>query len=296
MKWSESCSVVSDSLWPQGLYSPWNSPGQNTGVGSLSLLWGIFPTQGSNPGLLHCRWVLYCLSHKGYCDRYCHVWRFATPWTVGLQTPLSMGISKQDDWSGLPCPPPGDLPNPGIELKSLSSPALSAGFFTIEPFGKPSVKMTIAKVKILCHWAISENLQLEDFFFFLDNWSWIDFLITHNTVPLWAQKQVHNDLPTIHKLQAVTPRQYFRDEETWLTRWNCQLMVELRRGGFPSSSDGKASACNAGDLGSIPGSGRSPGEGNGDPLQYSCLENPMDRGALWAAGHGVAKSQTRLRD
>ena len=62
---SESCSVVSDSLQPHGLYNPWNSPGQNTGVGSLSLLQGIFPTQGSNPGLLHCRQILYQLSHKG---------------------------------------------------------------------------------------------------------------------------------------------------------------------------------------------------------------------------------------
>ena len=50
---------------PHGLYSPWNSPGQYTGVGSLSLLQGIFPTQGSNPGLPHCRWILYQLSHKG---------------------------------------------------------------------------------------------------------------------------------------------------------------------------------------------------------------------------------------
>ena len=62
---SESGSVMSDSLRPHGLYSPWNSPGQNTEVGSLSLLQGIFPTQGSNPGLLHCRWILYQLSHKG---------------------------------------------------------------------------------------------------------------------------------------------------------------------------------------------------------------------------------------
>ena len=65
VKLSKSCSVVSDSLWPHGLYSPWNSAGQNTGVGSLSLLQGIFPTQGSNPGLLHCRQILYQLSHKG---------------------------------------------------------------------------------------------------------------------------------------------------------------------------------------------------------------------------------------
>ena len=62
---SESHSVVSDSLRPRELYSPWNSPGQNTGVDSLSLLQGIFPTQGWNPGLLHCRWILYQLSHKG---------------------------------------------------------------------------------------------------------------------------------------------------------------------------------------------------------------------------------------
>ena len=60
-KVSESRSVVQ----PNGLYSPWNSPGQNTGVDSLSLLQGIFPSQGSNPGLLHCRRILYQLSHKG---------------------------------------------------------------------------------------------------------------------------------------------------------------------------------------------------------------------------------------
>ena len=62
---SESCSVVSDSWPPHELYSPWNSLGQNTGVGSLSLLQGIFPTQGSNPGLPHCRRILYQLSHQG---------------------------------------------------------------------------------------------------------------------------------------------------------------------------------------------------------------------------------------
>ena len=64
-KSSESHSVMSHSLWPHGLYSPWNSPGQNTGVGNLSLLQGIFPTQGLSPGLLHCRQILYQLSHKG---------------------------------------------------------------------------------------------------------------------------------------------------------------------------------------------------------------------------------------
>ena len=61
---SESRSVMSNSLRPHGLYRPWHFLGQNTGVGSLSLLQGIFPTQGSNPGLPHCRRILYQLSHK----------------------------------------------------------------------------------------------------------------------------------------------------------------------------------------------------------------------------------------
>ena len=65
--------------------------------------------------------------------------------------------------------------------------------------------------------------------------------------------------------------------------------------GFPGGSDGKESACNAGDLGSIPGSGRSPGEGNGNMLQYSCLQNSMDRGVWWSTVHAVAESDTTER-
>jgi len=64
--------------------------------------------------------------------------------------------------------------------------------------------------------------------------------------------------------------------------------------GCSHSSNGKESACNAGDQGSIPGLGKSSGEGYGNPLQYSCLENPMDREAWGATVHGVAESQTRL--
>ena len=69
--------------------------------------------------------------------------------------------------------------------------------------------------------------------------------------------------------------------------------------GLPGGSDGKEFACNAGDIrdtGSIPGLGKSPGAGHGNPLQYSCLDNPMDRGAWRATVHGVAKSQTQLSD
>ena len=88
----------------------------------------------------------------------------------------------------------------------------------------------------------------------------------------------------------------------WGIPWSVQPMGLQRVGhdfyfqDFPGGSDGKASVYNVGDLGSIPGLGRSPGEGNGNPLQYSCLENSMDGGAWWATVHGVTKSQTQLSD
>ena len=91
-KWSESCSVLSDSLRPHGLYSPWNSPGQNTGVGSLSLLQGIFPTQRWNPGLPHCRRILDQLSHQG------------SPRTLEwVAYPFSSGSSRTRNWTGASC-------------------------------------------------------------------------------------------------------------------------------------------------------------------------------------------------
>ena len=88
--WGESHSVVSDSLWPQGLYSPWNSPGQNIGVGSHSLLQGIFPTQGSNPGLSHCRLILYQLNRKGSPR--------ILEWVA---YPFSRGSSWPRNWTGI---------------------------------------------------------------------------------------------------------------------------------------------------------------------------------------------------
>ena len=87
-----SRSVVSDSLQPHGLYSPWNSPGQNTGVGSLSFLQGIFPIQGLNPGLPHCRWILYQLSHKKRP-------RILEP----VAYPFSRGSSQPRNQTGVSC-------------------------------------------------------------------------------------------------------------------------------------------------------------------------------------------------
>ena len=72
--------------------------------------------------------------------------------------------------------------------------------------------------------------------------------------------------------------------------------MEFPGGWFPGGSDGKDSACSAEDPSSIPGSGRSPGKGNGNPFQYSCLESPMDRGGWRAIVHRVAKSRTQLSD
>ena len=109
---SETNSVVSNSLRPQGLYSPWNSLGQSTGMGSLSFLQGIFPSQGSNPGLPPCSQTLYQLSHKRSpqileCISYMHI------------------------------PSPVDLPNPGIQPRS---PALHVDSLPIELSGKPPKK------------------------------------------------------------------------------------------------------------------------------------------------------------
>ena len=97
---------MSNYFRPHGLYGPWNFPGQNTGVGSLSFLQGIFPTQGSNPGLSHCRWILYQLSHKG--------------------NPRIL------DW--VTYPSSGDLPDPGIKLES---PTLQVDSLLTEPPGNP---------------------------------------------------------------------------------------------------------------------------------------------------------------
>ena len=78
--------------------------------------------------------------------------------------------------------------------------------------------------------------------------------------------------------------------------WEFRYSDIMRVKGFCCHLVHKESACSEGDPGSIPGLGRSPGEGNGNPLQYSCLENPMNRGAWWAAVHGVTKSRAQLSD
>ena len=78
-------------------------------------------------------------------NRFSHVRFFATLWTVACQAPLSMEFSRQEYWSGLPCPPPGDLPKPGIEPASLTSPSLAGGFFTTSDMWEAQFKNTGGK-------------------------------------------------------------------------------------------------------------------------------------------------------
>ena len=89
-------------------------------------------------------------------------------------------------------------------------------------------------------------------------------------------------------------------QETWVQflgpPWRRDRLPTSLFLGFPGGSDGKESSCNAGDLGLIPGLGRSPGIGHGNPLQYSCLESSMDRGPWWATVHWITKSRTQLSD
>ena len=140
-------TFISNSLWPYGLYSPWNSPGQNTGVSSHSLLQGIFPTHGSNPGLPHCRWILYQLSHRGSPPLHTHthplpthptgcyllscVWLFATLWTNRLLCPRDYQ-ARILEWVAIRFSKRSSCPRDRTPISHIAG-----RFFTTEPAGKP---------------------------------------------------------------------------------------------------------------------------------------------------------------
>ena len=109
------------------------------------------------------------------------------------------------------------------------------------------------------------------------------------SIPHWATKILH----------AALLGQSFSWALYWIPHLNYPIKLSISKRGFSDGSEGKESACNAGDTGtvvSIPGPGRSPGEGNGNPLQYSCLKNPMDRGAWQATVHEVMKNRPWLSE
>ena len=126
VKWSESRSVVSNSLRPHGLCSPWTSPGQNTGMGSPSLLQQIFPTQESNRGLLHCRQILYQLSYQGNPEEYNlsliinkNHFYFLSPVSISLHFISLVSIGRGDKKI--------NLSNPQSEVKQNGSQGVPAG-------------------------------------------------------------------------------------------------------------------------------------------------------------------------
>ena len=113
--------------------------------------------------------------------------------------------------------------------------------------------------------------------------------VPRNYCSEWSQ---HRDLnPYLQNLTPLFPRGRKLAQQSCIL-FKSQSLLE----GFAGSSNSKESACNARDSGLIPGSGISPGEGTGNALQYSCLGNSMARGVWWATVHGIAKSQTRLRN
>ena len=117
----------------------WNSPHPSGVDMPKFLIWAQF-------SFYSIKTLAHVLSH------FSHVWLFVTLWTVAHQAPLSMGFSRQEYWSGLPCPPPGDLPDPGIKPKCLLSPALVSGFFT-------TITTWEAPKSDKCYWSCNSGCQ-----------------------------------------------------------------------------------------------------------------------------------------
>ena len=177
---------------------------------------------------------------------------FETPWTVGCQAPLSSTISQSL------------LRFMTIESVMLSNHLICCNPLLLLPSIFPSIRVFSKELALRIRWpkywsfrfSISPFNEYSGLISF--RMDWLDLLAVQGTLKSLLQHL--NSKGSILECSAFFVVQLFRD--------------------FPGGSDGKASACNVGDLGSIPGSGRSSGKGNGYPLQYSCLENPMD-GRAW---------------
>ena len=247
----ESRSVVPDSLQLHGLYSPWNSPGQNTWVGSLSLLQGIFPTQGSNPGLLHCRWILSQLSHQ----RSPRI----LEWVAYL---FSSGSSWPRNRTG--------------------SPALQTDSLWTELSGKPIERLVYFKFyrKLGDHLEFSSHRCLPPGY--LHHFS--------REGMLWGAYEI---MLNKESMSWDDPKGYtFSISHSWnkgsWTLWS----TSNRSNGYSEeiAYDGtrtlilmeSTAAMNTVHISTS----------NGNPLQYSCLENLLDRTAWQATVYGVTESDT----
>ena len=168
---------MSDSFRLHGLHSPWNSPGQNTGVGSLSLFQGIFPTQGSNPGLLHCRRILYQLNYQGSPIQYCRLFELEGPYPATHPSQEFYSVSKGSHHNLLK-----HLPNLETVLPVLQS-FPSFFFLSFFLFGRRMFK----KYRKSLEWT-STNVLLFDLSHpsLGNNSPWISHLFAHIGVNYWT--------------------------------------------------------------------------------------------------------------
>ena len=236
-------------MWPKRwqpirLLRPWDFPGKNAGADCHFLLQGIFPTQESNPGLPHRRQTLYHLSHQG-SKTIELLWK--TAWLFLTKLYLL--------WSY-------DLVICSLvfthELKNYGLLRWLSGKESTCQFSRYGFDPWIGKTPWRGKCQVTPASYLENP---MDRGTWpaTVYGITKSRTQL--SNWIH--MP-----------EYYIHTKMWTYMITACLLV------FPGGSDGKTFACNARDPGSISGWGRSAGEGNGNPLQYSCLENSMDRGAL----------------
>ena len=189
-----------------------------------------------------------------------------------------MEFSRPEYWSGQPFPSPGDLPDPGIKPRS---PALQADSLPAEPQGKPK-NTGVGSLSLLQRIFLTQESNQG-----LLHRRWILYQLSdqgaQDSNPTFLTPEHMPFSPAVSVLKNPPSNAGDTVRPLVLEYSTCQ--------GFPHSSVGKESACNAGDLGSVPGLGRSPGEGKGYPLQYSGLENSMN-----CIVHAVTKSWTGLSD
>ena len=275
-------SRVQNSLWPHGLYSSWNSPGQNTGVGSLSCLQEIFPSQGSNPGFLHCRQILNQVSHR----RCIHISPLLPPLYV---------IRELSSLCYTPAPHHGSVSMSILILQfvppSFPLPSVHKSFLYICA-SVPALKIANPLLGIYLEKTIIQKdtctpVFTAALFTTARAWKQLKYPSTHEWImKMWylytveyysAIKRNKIGSSILFKVQGNQSSEAVIYPEPWsLLAFQAVLVVK--------------NAGDVRDVGSVLGLGRSPGGGHGNPLRYSCLENPMDRGAWWATVHKVAKS------
>ena len=257
--WGHKVSDTTEWLTPTSL--SWSSRSQNWSLAFLcSLSEPLSPLhQLPSSGII---WLLPCLhwwqpSSAIHCacvlSRFSHIWLFGTPWTVACKAPLSMGFSRQEYWSGLSCPPSGDLPNKGIKPRSFMSPALAfTTSATWEALLLVSPVIWMLTKVFAIDWLIPWLCEIKAGM----SWPSEKAMALHSSTFAWK-------IPWTEEPGGLQSMGLLESDRTEWLHFHFSLSYI--------------------------------GEGNGNPLQCSCLENPRDWRAWWAAVYGVTQSQTRLK-